>query len=154
MFLKTNIPETTQCFTGRSVDFGDATSDRAILPDPINKLQAVTTLGVLGNRCGHVPNEPRFYHRPEHHKWRPPMIERAITLLESAFHFPKKLLTALLDLNPSKRRKRSERRETLSSVTQAILHYLDLETLRVGFYSESGTFVVPDIAFIAIRGVW
>ena len=61
MFIKTNIPETTQCLTGLSVDFGDRMFDQqaVILNDRTNQIQAVI---ISGNRCGHVPDAPRFYH--------------------------------------------------------------------------------------------
>jgi hypothetical protein len=149
MLLKTNIPETTQCLAGLSVEFGDRHSlDRLILNDQATKLQAVRPI-VIGNHCGHVPNDPRFYHRPENHKRRPAVIEMAISALMSAYGFPKKFLQKLLDLNPSKRRKRSERREAMGSVAQVMLHYIDLTTLRVGFYDASGKFIPLDLKYIA-----
>lgn len=148
MLLKTNIPETTQCFAGRSVEFGDRMLDRLIVDDQANKLQVVSQIA-LGNRCGHVPNDPRFYLRPENHKRRPTVLEKAIEALQDAYRWPKKLLKKLLGLNPSKRRKRSERREAMTSFLQVLIHYLDLVTLRVGFYNEKSEFIHLDLEYIA-----
>lgn len=149
MFLETNIPETTQSLAGLRVGFGDQTLDSLIVNDRANQLQAIPALGVIGNRCGHVPREPRFYHRPENHKRRPSVLEGAILALESAYHVPKRFLKSFVGLNPKNRRKRSERREAASSVAQVLLHYLELSTLRVGFYDGSGGFVPLDLTYIA-----
>lgn len=146
MLLKTNIPESTLSFTGPSVDFGDGMSDRAILPNRINKLQVISTF-VFGNRCGHVPNDPRFYQRPEHHKLRPVVLEQSIEKIKDLARKPKKGLKKLAR-HVNDRQVRSEQRESLVSVTQVLLHFLDLVTLRVGFYSGD-TFIPLDLEYIA-----
>lgn len=147
MLLKTNIPESTLSFAGPSVDFGDGMSDRAILPNRINKLQVISTF-VFGNRCGHVPNDPRFYHRPEHHKPRPGILEQAIEKIKDLARKPKRILQKLArHLND--RQVRSEQRESLVSVMQVLLHFLDLVTLRVGFYSGLDKFIPLDLEYIA-----
>jgi hypothetical protein len=44
---------------------------------------------------------------------------------------------------------RSERREAIASVSQVLLHYLELSTLRVGFWANDSKFVSLDLAYIA-----
>jgi hypothetical protein len=150
MFLKTNIPETTQSLPGDLIDFGDSLDRLGSLNDQVNKLQALRPI-MIGNRCGHIPNEPRFYLRPENHKPRPSVLERAIDVLMETYHWPKKLLKKLLGLNLSGRQKRSERREAISSVAQVLLHYLELVKLRVGFHDAEGKFIPLDLEYIATK---
>jgi uncharacterized protein (DUF2132 family) len=147
MFLKTNIPETTLSFAGGGVDFGDSLSDRAILADRINKLQVIPTF-VFGNRCGHVPSEPRFYHRPQQHKPRPSILEQAIEGIKNLARKPKRFLKKLA-FHFNDRQVRSERREAIVSVTQVLMHFLELVTLRVGFYSGLDKFIPLDLEYIA-----
>jgi hypothetical protein len=149
MFLKTNIPETTSCLTGRGIDFRDSHSlNTSILYDQANTLQVQKPLVARGNHCGHLPSEPRFYHRPLNHKQRPSVLEKAIKALEGAYYLPKKFLKSFVYLNAS-RRKRSERREAVASVSQVLLHYLELSTLQVGFYNAAHQFVRLDLKYIA-----
>lgn len=148
MFTKPNIPETTASFGGVVIDFGDNLSDQEILPDRINKLQAIPTF-ITGNRCGHDPNVLRSYIRPEDHKPRPYFIEKGIELLKLLFDSPKKFFKKLITAHLDGRQVRSERREGVIAVAQVILHFLELETLRVGFFTESDEFVRLDLEYIA-----
>ena len=47
------------------------------------------------------------------------------------------------------RQVRSERREAIAAVSQVLLHYLELSTLRVGFYVGLNKFIHLDIEYIA-----
>ena len=147
MLLKTNIPETTLCFAGAGVDFGDKDkpSDRLILNDRINQIQAI----VSGNRCGHAPHAPRFFDQPDHHKRRPSVLGNAIEALKVVYRRPKKFFRKLSTFHPHDRQKRSERREAIASVSQVLLHYLELSTLRVGFFANSTKFIPLDLKYIA-----
>jgi len=146
MFIKTNIPETTQCFAGRHVDFGDKPSDQPILADRTNQIQAVIT----GNRCGHSPDAPRSYLRPVHHNERPSILEEALNkAIECFYHKPKKFLQKLWQLHCNLRQQRSERREAIASVLQVVFHYVELETLRVGLFTPDGEFISLDLKYIA-----
>ena len=145
MLLKTNIPETTLCLVGDLVDFGDNQSDRSILNDRTNKIQAIVT----GNRCGHAPDAPRFFVRPDQHKPRPSILENAIEKLKDVYCRPKKFFRKLATFHPHDRQKRSERREAVASVAQVLLHYLELSTLRVGFYVDPTKFIPLDLHYIA-----
>jgi hypothetical protein len=144
MFLKTNIPETTLSFAGLGVDFGD-TTDR--LHDQDRKI--IQTIKMPGNRCGHVPTSPRLFNRPDHNKPRPHILEQAIEKLKDVYRRPKKFFKKLATFHSSDRQKRSERREAIASVSQVLLHYFDLVTFRVGFYTSSGVFVPLEVEYIA-----
>lgn len=141
MFLKTNIPETTECFGGVLVDFGDTT-------DRLHDEKSIQIIGMSGNRCGHVRGSPRFYLRPADNKSRPTVLEQAIEKLKDVYRRPKKFFNKLVTSNSSSRQKRSERREAVASISQVLLHYLELSTLRVGFYADT-KFVYLDLEYIA-----
>jgi hypothetical protein len=85
MFIETNIPETTHHLNGGD-DFGDPTFDLRIINDRTCKKQEILN---FGNRCGHIPDEPRFYNRPENHKPRPSILENAIEKLKNVYQQPK-----------------------------------------------------------------
>lgn len=104
---------------------------------------------IIGNGCGHNPKYPRFYIRPENHKKRPPVLEKAISALSRSYKFPKKILKSISSVHPQNRLKRSERREAIISLSQVLLHYIDLETLKVGFNKDHGKFLYLDIKYIA-----
>jgi len=158
MLLKRNILEPTSGLTGPVVGFEDHgfKSEGEILTASVHKMQctpikfSLVTEILSGNRCGHLPEAPRFYDRPKNHKRRPSILETGIRVLESAYHLPKKFLEKFINLNSSNRRKRSERREAVCSVSQVLLHYLDLETLHAGFFDVvRNRFVGLDLNFIA-----
>ena len=109
---------------------------------------SIQSIVILGNRCGHLPHQPRFYLRPEHTKARPSVLEHAIERLKDVYHRPKKFFKKLATFHPSDRQKRSERREAIASVSQVLLHYLELSTLRVGFYAGT-KFIHLDLEYIA-----
>jgi len=147
MFLKTNIPESTQSLVGKRVEFGE-TLDCLDLNDQVGREISIHAIGADGNRCGHVPHEPRFYLRPEDNKARPSVLENAIERLQDVYRRPKKFFRKLATFHPSDRQKRSERREAIASVSQVLLHYLELSTLRVGFYAGT-KFIQLDLEYIA-----
>jgi hypothetical protein len=119
--------------------------NEAIVNDRTNQIQAIIT----GNRCGHAPDAPRFFNRPDRHKPRPSILENAIEKLKDVYRRPKKFFGRLATFHPHDRQKRSERREALASVSQVLLHYLELSTLRVGFYADPNKFIPLDLHYIA-----
>lgn len=116
-----------------------------INPHQINQIQQIAA----GNRCGHFPDAPRFFVRPEKHKRRPSILENAIEKLKDVYRRPKKFFGTLVTFHSHDRQIRSERREAIVSVSQVFLHYLELSTLRVGFYTGSGEFIPLDLMYIA-----
>jgi hypothetical protein len=145
MLLQTNIPETTLSLVSAGVVFGDKLSDCSILNDRTNIIQAI----VSGNRCGHAPNAPRFFNQPDNHKRRPSVLANAIDQLKNVYRRPKKFFRKLATFHPHDRQKRSERREAIASVSQVLLHYLELSTLRVGFFADPSKFIPLDLKYIA-----
>lgn len=143
--MKTNIPETTQSFAGDLVDFGDRMFDHSILNDRTNQIQAI----VSGNRCGHAPDAPRFFCPPESHRRRPAVLDRAIDKMEVVYRKAKKFFNKLATTHTDGRQVRSERREAIAAVSQVLLHYLELSTLKVGFYVGFNKFIHLDIEYIA-----
>jgi hypothetical protein len=146
MFIKTNIPETTVSLAAY-VDFEDKMfdQDQMILNDRTNQIQAV----VSGNRCGHVPDAPRFFNSPDHHKRRPTVLDRAIDQWQVVYRKAKKFFRKLATTHTDGRQVRSERREAIAAVSQVLLHYLELSTLKVGFYVGLNKFIHLDIEYIA-----
>ena len=144
MFLKTNIPETTVSLLA-CVDFGDQTSDKPILADRIGQIQALLS----GNRCGHAPSAPQFFSPPSHHKRRPTVLDRAIDKWTDVYWKARKFANRLVTSHADGRRVRSERREAVAAVSQVLLHYLELSTFRVGFYTGLNQFIHLDVEYIA-----
>ena len=147
MSIKTNIPETTLCLASFGVDFRDKLFDQdaMILNDRMNQIQAI----ILGNRCGHAPDVPRFFCPPVHHKQRPTVLDRAIDKWEEVYWKAKKFFMKLATFHAHGRQVRSERREAIAAVSQVLLHYLELSTLRVGFYVGHDKFIHLDVKYLA-----
>jgi hypothetical protein len=110
-----------------------------------------------GNRCGHDKNNPRSFISPSHHKHRPYILEEAKKRCRESYldHF--KYDFGRSAYNPSNinqdgsyRKVRSESRELLMSlIPQAILHYVDLKTNKLGFTdSNTGEFRSFGIDFL------
>jgi hypothetical protein len=144
MLIK-NIPESTLSLVGTGVGLGNLHIQHVeILPQPATLLQAL-----FGNGCGHHPKQLREYNRPLHHKPRPSILEQAIKNAAQYYHAPKKFLKNLNTLHPQNRRKRSERREAITSVLQVLLHYIELMSLKVGINTPASEVICFDIHFIA-----
>lgn len=140
MFLKRTSPNNCTPLVGRSVEFGDTIplTTGAILTACHTPDQAID--------IGNMRTLPVFFTPPAHHKKRPSVIEQAKRSLENAYNRSKKILSKMFYVE---RQKRSERREAIVCVLQVILHYLDLDTLEVGFHDNRGTFIRLDVNYIA-----
>lgn len=84
-----------------------------------------------GNRCGHDPAAPRFFEVPADHKARPGILSELIRRILDYYKRPN-LLPTLNYANGTSRQQRSERREGCIALIGALVHYVDLKTLRVG----------------------
>lgn len=94
-----------------------------------------------GNGAGHQKDNPLSYHPPHDHQRRPWYLERPKDNLEIWYFEPDKYLKNLLFINDKSRRKRSERREIIKVISQCLLHYVDMWSLRVGVWKkENGQF--------------
>jgi hypothetical protein len=92
---------------------------------------------------------PRFFSPPAHHKLRPAVLDRAIDALKAVYWKAKKFFKKLATTHSNGRQVRSERRESIAAVSQVLLHYLELSTLKVGFYAGLDKFIHLDIEYIA-----
>lgn len=90
----------------------------------------------FGNHCGHIPLEPRFFNSPPFHKKRPTILNKAISSLETVYRKSKQFMNKLCTTHPNGRYVRSERREAVIVVSQVLMHYVHLSSLRIGFYTS------------------
>ncbi len=104
---------------------------------------------MIGNNCGHITENPRWFSPPEKHK-RPKILTEMQTRLRRYYTNPALELPILCFIN-SKRQQRSERREACINVLACLIHYMDLSTLRVGIPQTDGSFKGIDMKFIAER---
>ncbi len=109
-----------------------------------------------GNRCGHDPQtlavDRLDLHAPKGGKW-PRLIQAGITRIQAYFDNAKALeplayLSNKRNKDGSMRQNRSEARESQALVLSVIFTYLDLKSLRVGYYTNTGAFV--SISFLEI----
>lgn len=104
-----------------------------------------------GNRCGHQLTAPRYFVPPSAHKTRPGILVRLGERVRSYYDTPESTLPSLNACNGSNRQQRSERREACLLVLGALIHYLDLMTLRVGIPKADGRFQGLTVEFLAER---
>lgn len=112
-----------------------------------------------GNRCGHDPLalavDRLSLHVPSGGNW-PRLIQVGINRIQAYFSNPKALeplayLSKKRNQDGSKRQNRSEAREGHALVVSVIFTYLDLKSLRVGYYATTGEFVSISFVDIARR---
>jgi hypothetical protein len=102
-----------------------------------------------GNKCGHVPDKPRWFTTPEKHAHRPGILRRIIQSIRDYYAKPGEILPGLNAVNESDRQQRSERREACVAILGCILHYTDLITLRVGIPQPDGSMAGLTMPFLA-----
>jgi len=129
---------------------------------PVSKTVAATAppstpirLGIAavvssGNRCGHDPFRPRWFAAPSHHAAHPKILIKLQEAVRAYFADPA-VLPSLNAANGSARQQRSERREGCLALLGALVHYLDLVTLRVGIPQADGSFKGLTLEFLAER---
>jgi len=101
-----------------------------------------------GNRCGHDPAAPRWFAPPPQHAARPKILLQLQERVRAYFDDPT-VLPSLNAANGSPRQQRSERREACLDLLGALVHYLDLATLRVGIPQADGSTQGLSLAFLA-----
>ena len=114
-------------------------------PAPVRPVAAAVS---GGNRCGHDPTCPRWFEPPAHHAPHPRIITRLEEAVRAYFADPA-VLPSLNAANGSARQQRSERREACLALLGALVHYLDLVTLRVGIPQADGSFEGLTLEFLA-----
>ena len=105
-------------------------------------------LAITGNRCGHDPAAPRWFEPPPQHAARPKILLQLQERVRTYFDDPK-VLPSLNAANGSPRQQRSERREACLDLLGALVHYLDLATLRVGIPQADGSIQGLSLAFLS-----
>lgn len=121
-------------------------NDRRVVRDFVNRRLG---LDRHGNWCGHNPSLPRFFKQPEVHKSRPKILSWAGEAWRRFYTLPGSYFNEVRIVRPSKRRQRSEAREALSSISQVLLHYTELASLRVGVPHETEGFRSLTVEFLA-----
>jgi hypothetical protein len=101
-----------------------------------------------GNGCGHDPAAPRWFEPPTQHAARPKILIQLQERVRAYFASPK-VLPSLNAANGSPRQQRSERREACLDLLGALVHYLDLVTLRVGIPQADGSMRGLSLPFLA-----
>ena len=120
-------------------------------PSALIRLASAVSSGLSGgNRCGHDPCCPRWFEPPAHHAPHPKILVKLQEAVRAYFADPA-VLPSLNAANGSARRQRSERREACLALLGALVHYLDLVTLRVGIPQADGTFEGLTLEFLAER---
>ena len=114
-------------------------------PAPVRPVAAAVS---GGNRCGHDPACPRWFEPPAHHAPHPKILVKLQAAVRAYFADPA-VLPSLNAANGSARRQRSERREACLALLGALVHYLDLVTLRVGVPQADGSFEGLTLEFLA-----
>lgn len=112
-----------------------------------------------GNRCGHDPLvlavDRLDLHVPNGGKW-PRLIQAGISRIQAYFGDaaalpPLAYLSKKRNKDGQPRQNRSEARESHALVLSVIFTYLDLKSLRVGYYTNTGAFVSISFLDIARR---
>lgn len=105
-----------------------------------------------GNRIGHIPNVPRSFVAPSHHK-RPQTLSEIISSFSESYKNPSKHKGLYLhrgnSITQEGRLIRSEFRELISMGCSIITHYYDVLTGELGFRNEHGKFVRFSYEFLA-----
>lgn len=104
---------------------------------------------MIGNRCGHNPDDPCWFKPPEKHALRPKILIRLIEIIRQYYQKPVETLPLLNAVNESDRQQRSERREACVAILGCILHYTDLVTLRVGIPQADGSMMGLTVPYLA-----
>jgi hypothetical protein len=104
----------------------------------------------IGNRCGHRAGDPRWFVAPEKHGLRPRVLIKLGEKIRAYYNDPAETIPSLNLANGSARQQRSERREACLQLLGAIIHYLDLATLRVGFPGGDGSIQNVTWDFLAV----
>lgn len=112
-----------------------------------------------GNRCGHDPQALDVnrlnLHQPAGGNW-PQLIQVGIKRIQDYFHnadaiTPLAHLSKKINQDGTPRQNRSEAREGHALVLSVIFTYLDLKSLRVGHFTNTGAFVSIPFLEIARR---
>lgn len=102
---------------------------------------------LVGENCLKV--YPKFYQIPEEFKLPPSAIQFAISNVKNFFYNPRRWFLSLKQTRQSSRQQRTESREAVCLVGAVIFQYVDLATMRCGYWSSAGEFVSLSMRKIA-----
>ena len=93
--------------------------------------------------CEHLPDAPKFFERPSHHKRTYDVLHRACERLKEYYFDPRdNWLPNLEFARDSNRQTRSERREAIAAVGQVMANYVDMASLKVAFWKKEGSYPI------------
>lgn len=92
------------------------------------------------NYCDHVPCSPKLFVIPPDHKPRAKIVQETDKKLRDAYRKPKSSLKTLQFHDESGHQVKSQRREACIALLQAMNHYQDDSTGRIGRSMGDGTF--------------
>lgn len=101
----------------------------------------------VGENCLKV--YPKFYQIPIGFKLPPSAIQFAINNVKNFFYNPSRWFLGLKQTRQSSRQQRTESREAVCLVGAVIFQYVDLATMRCGYWSSTGEFVSLSMRKIA-----
>ena len=91
----------------------------------------------------HIPSNPRFYERPQHHKRTYDVLHIACERLKDYYFQPRdNWLPNLEFARDSTRQTRSERREAIAAVGQVMANFVDMASLKVAFFKQQGSYPI------------
>lgn len=82
-------------------------------------------------KCEHNPLNPRFFEHPGRHKQKSIFFNRALFRLKRSYWEPYEFLVHLLLLNPTYRKKNSQRREAITLVLMLLVYYTDIDSMEI-----------------------
>lgn len=130
--FNTDLGECGSELRGTDSQFTQVLSHRANHIAKCLQTQAFDLVPVKKNRsCAHNPLAPRYFEPPPEHKRKSNFYTRALFRLKRFYYQPYEFLVHLLLLNPSYRKKRSQRREAISLVLQILVYYTDTESMEI-----------------------
>lgn len=87
---------------------------------------------IIGNRCGHIPECPQLFARPEKQKKTYSSIHIATEHLAEYYHQPiDNWLPNIHAIRDTKRQQRSERREAIASIARVMVNHIDMASMKI-----------------------
>lgn len=90
---------------------------------------------MAGNNCGHIIGSPRIFSSKKRTVF---IFKKAVNRLADFYEQPNKYLKKLQFIMPNGRKRRSESREAIASITSVILNHTDLATKSIVKFTNKG----------------
>lgn len=115
---------------------------------PIVDNNQLATVFSFGNRCGHMPHQPRLQLEKPIGDNVPYLLRKVSELLPKWYWNPSYCYKILKIGSCSERRIRSEFREAIIKLLLVLIKYLDLSSMQIGYATAQG-FVPFTLSFLA-----